>query len=223
MNIVPAILSENFEHVVHTLFRVEGLTKRVQIDICDGVFGLERTWLPKGTEELPHGFLYEFDVMVVDWKKYVPRCLSLGASRIVVHADTFNQKDIVALLDMVAKDRIMLGIAVSETVPIETHIELIDAFYEQYPHIFIQVMGIRRIGAQGQSFDRDVLSRIKKLKKLFPFLLIQVDGSMNQNTVVFAHDAGADTAIVGSYIFNGERSIRKSIDTLTALTAPKRK
>lgn len=222
MNIVPAILPENFEQVIDKLFRVEGLVKRVQIDICDGVFGLDRTWLPTGKEVLPHGFQYEFDVMVNDWKKYIPRCVELGATRIVAHVDSFADKDIIPLVDMVAPAGILLGISVSNDIDLDLHIDKIQKIHEQYPHVFIQVMGIRKIGAQGQDFDREVLRRIKILKKTFSYLLIQVDGSMNENTVVLVHDAGADTAVVGSYIF-GRGAIRKSYETLKSITAPKRK
>lgn len=222
MNIVPAILPENFEQVIDKLFRIEGLVKRVQIDICDGVVGIERTWLPKGNEVLPHGFLYEFDMMVTDWKKYIPMVIALGATRVVAHVDTFSDKDIVMLLDMVAKEKILLGVAVSNTTDIDIHIEKIQKIYDQYSHIFIQVMGIRVIGAQGQEFDKEVLRRIKILKKVFSFLLIQVDGSMNENTVRLVQDAGADTVIVGSYIFGG-KGIRRSYEMLQAITAPKRK
>jgi ribulose-phosphate 3-epimerase len=223
MNIIPAILPENFEQVVDKLFRIEGLTKRVQIDVCDGVFGLERTWIPKGTEELPHGFQYEFDMMVVDWKNYIPKVIALGATRIVAHVDSFSDKDILSLLDCVEPERLMLGVAVSNTTSLEVHIDMIQKIYAQYPHVFIQVMGIRKIGAQGQVFDKEVVGRIRTLKKLFSYLSIQVDGSMNEDTVLKVEEAGADTVIVGSYIFGGARSIRKAIDTLKAITVPKRK
>jgi hypothetical protein len=42
MRITPAILPENFEQIVDKLFLLEGLCDRVQIDLCDGVFGLEK-------------------------------------------------------------------------------------------------------------------------------------------------------------------------------------
>ena len=99
MTITPAILPGSFEHLISDLFKLEGLCNRVQIDICDGVFGLEKTWLPYEEKELPHGFSYEFDMMVRDWRKYLPRVIALGATRVVMHIDKSTDEDI---RDMVA-------------------------------------------------------------------------------------------------------------------------
>jgi pentose-5-phosphate-3-epimerase len=59
MRITPAVLPHTFDEITEKLSRVEGLATRVQIDICDGVFGREKTWMPAGTEILPEGFDYD--------------------------------------------------------------------------------------------------------------------------------------------------------------------
>jgi hypothetical protein len=45
MQITPAVLPHTFNEITDKLSRIEGLATRVQIDICDGVFGREKTWL----------------------------------------------------------------------------------------------------------------------------------------------------------------------------------
>ena len=96
MRITPAVLPHTFDDIKEKLSRVDGLATRVQVDICDGIFGREKTWSPTGTETLPSGFTYEFDIMVNDWKTVLSNCLLLSPSYVVMHVDQFNEEDMKA-------------------------------------------------------------------------------------------------------------------------------
>ena len=80
MQVTPAILPKSFEEISDKLDRLSGFAIRIQIDLCDGKMGRELTWLPEGNEVLPNKdtIEYECDLMVIDWRTYVPRVLSLG-------------------------------------------------------------------------------------------------------------------------------------------------
>lgn len=213
MTITPAILPENFEQVVDKLFLFEGLSKRVQIDLCDGVFGLEKTWLPYEEKELPHGFSYEFDLMVTDWRKYLARVLSLGVSRVVMHIDDMTDADIAELIDITKTESLTLGLSVSNSYDIYTFTSRVKEIVTVYQKVFVQVMGIKNIGAQGQPFDAHVLERIEIIAKECKHIEIQVDGSMNPETILEVKRAGATCAVVGSYLFkNGD--VKKTLEKL---------
>lgn len=201
MNIIPAILPHNFEEIIEKCARVEGLVSNVQIDVCDGIFGREKTWMPTGMEVLPAGFSYEFDLMIDDWRKYTLHCLTLGAKSIVSHVDMFVDGDMETLVGMVAPHSAHLGIAVSNDKSLDFHADMIRKAKALYPHVFIQVMGIKNIGEQGQLFDEDTPGRVKALKQQFGEVMIQVDGGMKIETIKIVKDAGAENAVVGSYIF----------------------
>lgn len=202
MNIVPAILPHSFEEVTEKLSRVENLATSVQIDLCDGIFGREKTWLPEGTETLPAGFTYEFDIMLEDWKLSTMHAITIGAKRIVAHVDLFTDEDIQTLISIVGPRSTTLGVSVSNDKSLEFHADMIRKIRALYPDIFIQVMGIRHIGEQGQFFDEECVMRVKTLKQTFGDLKIQVDGGMKLETVKAVVDAGAETVVVGSYIFS---------------------
>ncbi len=204
MQVTPAILPKNFDEIIEKLSLLEYSTSLVQIDLCDGEFGLLKTWLPEGGEQLPNDYDYEFDIMMMDWKTYVKRAIDLGAARIGAHVDHFSEGDAHELVDILEHTGIALGISVSNNVPLEDHINFVKFFEEGYGNVFIQVMGIRDIGAQGQAFDESVLQRIVELKEWCPNLYLQVDGSMNDATAQKVKDAGADIVISGSYIFGAE-------------------
>ena len=213
MTITPAILPENFEQIVDKLFILEGLCDRVQIDLCDGVFGLEKTWLPYEEDSLPEGFKYEFDLMVVDWRKYLSRSVALGAVRVIVHVDHHSESDIREMVEVVSSHNIHLGLSVSNDFSIEKFATLVNTVSAQYSKLFIQVMGIKHIGAQGQPFDESVISRIEYLHKECKQLEIQVDGSMNPETILKVKNAGADCAVVGSYLFK-MGAVKKTLERL---------
>jgi len=55
---------------------------------------------------------------------------------------------------------------------------------------FVQLMGIRRIGYQGEPFDERVLERIKILKAKYPELVLSVDGAVSADTAPILIKAG---------------------------------
>lgn len=203
MIITPAILPANFTELNAKLFMLEGVCERVQIDLCDGVFGLEKTWLPyKDDEYLPTGFAYEFDLMVQDWRKFLPRIIALGATRVVIHIDEFSDDDIAELIEMVRPHLIYLGLCVSNDKNVPQFAARVRMIETSYSKVFIQVMGITRIGAQGQPFDLGVPKRVEYLREACRHIDIQVDGSMNPETMLIVKNRGAMCVIVGSYFFS---------------------
>ena len=46
----------------------------MQVDLCDGVFGKVKTFLPEEKLYFPPEFEYEFDVMMFAWQDYIPVC-----------------------------------------------------------------------------------------------------------------------------------------------------
>ena len=218
MIIVPAVFEQSFEGVVHELFMFEGLSDRVQIDICDGIFGMEKTWLPYQEKELPHGFSYEFDLMVKDWRKYLPRVIALGAKRVIMHIDDFSEEDIHDMVSIFKQHKVTLGLAVSNDKNVPAFASNVKAIDIEYQKVFIQVMGIEHIGIQGQPFDETCLRRIMYLKDMCKHVPIQVDGAMDGETILKVKNRGATCAVVGSYLYrkgDSHEKVKKKFDKLT--------
>lgn len=213
MNITPAILPHSFEEITEKLSRLEGLVTRVQIDLCDGVFGREKTWLPTGTEALPTEFSYEFDIMMNHWSVYVPYAISIGATCIVAHMDMFSDEDITNLVAMVTPRNIALGIAVSNDKSVDFHADMVRKTQALYPNVFIQIMGINKIGEQGQFFNEETPERVKEMKKRFGEMKVQVDGGIKLDSAKKLSEVGTDTIVVGSYIF-GHDDVGASLEEL---------
>lgn len=201
MNITPAILPHSYEEITEKLSRIEQLVPKVQIDLCDGIFGREKTWIPDGTSKLPDIVAYEFDIMVNDWKEVTQYAIDTGAMYIVSHVDFMSDEDLSMLVSMVSPRGIYLGVSVSNDKSVDFHADKIRTLQSLYSSVYIQVMGIRSIGEQGQFFDEEAPERVRALRQLFPTLSIQVDGAMTPETAKRVQECGADTAVVGSYLF----------------------
>lgn len=215
--IIPAILPEDFyeiEKKVRSVFRV---CPNIQIDICDGVYVPSRTWpfvikedkffadLMDERMGMPEweNVNYELDLMIKNPNKRFEEFVKLGPSRLIFHFRSFAKPEVAIdffeNLDPFYKNNIELGLAVSA----EEGLKGIESII---PHIhFIQVMGIKVIGVQGSPLDEEyfekVLAQISAIKKLYPEMLVSVDGSVSLNTKDALLEAGADRLVSGSAIF----------------------
>ncbi len=212
--IIPAILPQDFNDLRNSLAKVVGITKTVQIDMCDGVFVQSKTWpffkddyatidpIMNEEEGLPFwdSVNFEFDLMVQNAHEQFEFFTRLGAQRIIFHLEAEQNKEhfkeFLQGLDMYTRENISIGIAINTTTPTE----------ELAPFIsyvdFVQCMGIEHIGAQGEPFDERVLSQIKSLRSTYPELIISVDGSVNEHTALSLKEAGANRLVVGSALMN---------------------
>lgn len=211
--IIPAVLAENFSELNEKLSKFVNATKIVQIDICDGKFVPSISW-PMGRYDensvqsildeedgLPfwEDLNFEFDLMVLNAHKQFDFFARLGAKRIVFHIEAEEEKSFKEFLESIDpyfKENIDIGIAINTNTDInklEQFINFID---------FVQVMGIEKIGYQGEPFDEKVLSQIKSLKNKYPELVISVDGSVNENTAPLLIERGASRLVIGSALLN---------------------
>lgn len=212
MEIIPAILPKKFSEIEEKIELIKGISNIVQIDICDGKFVPTITWPYWKTDENFEAIIreergmpewesinYEFDLMIDnpnadDARKW----LSAGAEKIILHME--SSKDLNPVID-VLHGLVEIGIAIGNQTPIEDLKKYIDKIQ------YIQVMGIRKAGFQGQKFENGTLDKVKEIKNAFPNIKIQVDGGVNIDTAIILKDVGVDRVVVGSALFNSENIV----------------
>ena len=222
--IIPAVLPKSFDDLREHLERLQGAVKQVQVDIVDGHFAHNKTWPYKDSATFEkvlseeHGlplwetFDFEFDLMVSDPVERVMDYVHAGASRIIVHikaegAAAALQK----LADLKSDDygdySIKTGVALMCDMQPDILNDL-DGLYD-----FVQVMGIARVGHQGEPFDKRAIYLVERLRARWPHMHVQVDGGVSiENARVLAH-AGSERLIVGSAIFTAEDPVA-ALETL---------
>ena len=72
---------------------------------------------------------------------------------------------------------------------------------------FIQLMGIDRVGYQGQKFDEKVIEKIRATRVKYPDLPISIDGAVSLETAPMLIAAGANRLVIGSAIFESDNPI----------------
>ncbi len=219
-SVTPAIIVKNFKQLEDKIALVKDYCDFVQVDITDGKFTHNQTWPYIGdngeyaqlaTEEIGLPFWeevdYEFHLMVEKPEETVADWIKMGASRIIVQIESTEKMQ--EIIDQCKASSVEIGIALKPS----TDNELLAPFIE---HInCIQCMGNDELGRHGAPLDVEVLEKIKELREKYPEMNIAIDIGVHQETVGDLIDAGVDTLVAGSAIFDAE-NIEAAIRDLEA-------
>ena len=201
--IIPAIIAKTQEELDHAIHKVKGLTPRLQLDIMDGCFVPNQSL--DFDFQLPKKENYEAHLMVtnpLDWIQNHGHKVDL----ILVHIESCqNPQEIINQL----KEKKRIGFALNPETPLEKIIPFIE-YIDQ-----VLVMTVNP-GFYGSPFVPETLQKVQTLRKLKPHLDIEVDGSINNKTIIHAYENGANLFVSGSYIMNAKNP-RARIDKLLTL------
>ncbi len=219
--IIPAILPADFQELIDKVGLVKDAVKTIQIDVCDGQFTPQPTWpyrkhddffekLTTQEEGLPgwQDVNFEIDLMANKPEEKVEDWVSAGVSRIILHVE--SKGDVGKAIEML-KGRVEVGLALNE----ETAVKMIQdsRFKIQEGEVQgIQLMGIDRIGFQGQEFDAKVIEKVKEVRKIYPEVTISVDGGVSLDNAKQLIEAGADRLVVGSAIFESDNFLEAIVN-----------
>lgn len=221
MEIIPAILPKNFAELEEKIDLIRGISDIVQVDICDGKFVPTCTWPYWKKDENFEAILreergmpgwedidYEFDLMISNPTEDDARqWLSAGAKRVVLHfVSSPDLSAVIAVLDGLVE----IGIALDQKTPINTDASGLARYADKIQ--FIQLMGIRKAGFQGQPFMPETIERVRAAKAAFPNLAVTVDGGVSLDNALELKEAGADRLIVGSALFESDNIVETLAD-----------
>lgn len=213
--VVPAILPASAEELSGRLSRLPAGVRSVQIDVVDGIFAEPPTWpyaSRQARETLAQeagwlrdlgDFAYEIDLMVERPEETAGLWVAAGASRLVLHIESVH--DVPGLMRQLAReygyekgfapDLLSVGLALNpdtDTAALLPHLDSVD---------FVQFMGIKSIGRQGQPFDPGVVDKIRAFHKAHPDVPVQVDGGVSLESAPRLLSAGASRLVVGSALW----------------------
>jgi len=215
---------------------VKGIAKLVQIDVCDGRFVPSKSWPYVGdyenhfetiTEE-SEGFPFwdsmdfEVDLMIKNPEDSVEKWIKAGAKGIVLHIESSSK-----ILDLVKDIRktygyygdslvnVEIGIALNIDTPSEVLCDFLKPNTQGKTLAdFVQFMGIKKIGYQGQEFDEKVFDKISDLRKKYPDIKISVDGGVSFDNYQVLIKAGANKLVSGSAVYESE-NIKQAVEEMS--------
>ena len=190
VTIVPAILSADKQEYKSQIEKINAFTRRVQIDIADGIFTPNQTldithiWWPKTWSADLH-------LMVSKPSDYIETILKLHPDLCIFHAEA--TEELMPTFKTIKSAGIRVGLALlPSTYPgsVKQYIDMVD-------HVLIFA---GKLGMQGGQADMMHMEKIPLVRNMKPELEIGWDGGVNVSNVRALAHADLDVINVGSAI-----------------------
>lgn len=215
--IIPTVVPKSIDDIVAARKRYGAFAPTLHIDIVDGVFAPNTTWMIGPTEKLPDATTtkYEVHLMVQNPLQSGLNFARAGASRIIAHVEAFdNAERAREAFDMWTRAGAKeTGIAILLDTPLEEltfYLELCD---------FVHMMTIAKIGKQGFKFDERSIERVKEVHKRYPRITISTDGGETEENIDDLARAGATRFCVGSALMKAKDPRKEYARLISAASA----
>ena len=230
IEVIPAILPKDWNDLKEKFSLVADYASLVQVDIIDGKFTRSAPGWPYYKNGLDENFFkilreeegmpewektdFEVDLMVKNPEQVVKDWITAGAKRIVVHYESTDEETLRKIVSDMEKQfggmnhsllSPELGIAIEIDTPNDVLLPFIDSIG------FVQCMGIRDLGHQGEPFDELVIEKVDSLRREFPGVIISVDGGVNLDDAERLAHVGVNRLVIGSAIFESD-SVKQAIE-----------
>lgn len=192
--IIPAILSKDFADIKRKLDQVGEATKWVQLDIADGLLVPSHTWERSADlMEVTGKFKIEVHLMIEQPEHYIAEWWQV-ADRILIHPESTEK--LADIFAQVENRVVQMGLSLM----LDTPLKVVEPWLEKVS--LVQLMGIEKVGVQGEPLDERVLERVKTLRAMYPSVKISVDGGVTMDNAAALVAAGADYLVVGSALWH---------------------
>ena len=196
--ISPSVLNSDLADLRREVDRVAINADWIHLDVMDAHFVPNLTFgLPVIESVLRDGPLpADCHLMIADPDRWAPEYARAGAASVTFHLEAAREARALSLGIREAGARV--GVAVKPATHIERVVELIDVID------MILVMTVEP-GFGGQSFMTNMLPKVHQARALVDRadlpIWVQVDGGIDERTIVQAADAGADAFVAGSAVY----------------------
>lgn len=207
VEISTSILSVEKGNEAETFMLLEkSKTDYFHIDVMDGNFVKNNTieLMERYADSLKNITNIPLDIhlMVKDIKKYVDEFASCMPRNITFHIEaTENKEEAIQLIKYIKEQDCKVGIAVNPETDITEIYDLIPLVHN------VMIMTVEP-GKGGQTFITDMTKKIAKLKSYITDnnldTEIEVDGGINLDNIQEVKNAGADIAVVGTFLINSK-------------------
>lgn len=194
----PSILAADFVNIESELGRIS-TADFVHVDVMDNHFVPNLTFGPQMVERIQAVSPIPMDVhlMITEPERWAPGYAELGAYSVTFHAEATDEP--VALARRLRDIGARAGIAIKPGTRVDDYLELLAEFDQ------VLIMTVEP-GFGGQSFIAETMPKLTALRGAVRAsgvdVWLQVDGGITPETIITAAEAGADTFVAGSSVFN---------------------
>ena len=199
IRITPSILNADFSNLQSEIAKIATVSDLLHLDVMDNVFVPNFTFDFESASKIIKESSLPVDahLMVADVDQIAPAYAQAGCTSVTIHAEA--SKDISSTLRAIRKIGARSGLALKPATQIEDYLDFIDDV-----DMFL-IMTVEP-GFGGQKFLTDMMSKVSRTRAIIGSrpIWLQVDGGVSVETIEIAADAGADTFVAGSAVFNAQ-------------------
>ena len=197
IRITPSILNADFSRLDQEIESIAGVSDLIHLDVMDDIFVPNFTFDFEAASKIIQNSSIGVDahLMVADVDLIAVQYAEIGCASVTIHAEA--TKNIPQTLKNIrnAGSRSSLGIKPNTDISqYESIVDDVDMFL---------IMTVEP-GFGGQKFMENMMEKVRRTRKIIGDrpIWLQVDGGISMDTIQIALEAGADTFVVGSAVFN---------------------
>ncbi len=197
VRITPSILNADFSQLNSEIEKISRVADLLHLDVMDNVFVPNFTFDFEAASKIIKESTLAVDahLMVADVDEIAVQYAEIGCASVTIHAEATRNIGQTLKNIRAAGSRASLGIKPG------TEIDAYEEFVDQLDMFLIMTV---EPGFGGQKFMENMMSKVKRTRQIIGDrpIWLQVDGGVSMSTIEFALEAGADTFVVGSAVFN---------------------
>jgi ribulose-phosphate 3-epimerase len=197
IRITPSILNADFSRLAEEINRISGVSDLLHLDVMDNIFVPNFTFDFEAASAIIASSSLPVDahLMVADVDLIAIQYAEIGCASVTIHAEA--TANIPQTLKNIRKAGARSSLGIKPNTDISNYESIIDDV-----DMFL-IMTVEP-GFGGQSFMEDMMDKVRRTRQLIGSrpIWLQVDGGISIKTIDMALDAGADTFVVGSAVFN---------------------
>ncbi|CAB4529864.1 unannotated protein [freshwater metagenome] len=197
IRITPSILNADFSRLQEEIEKISPVSDLLHLDIMDNVFVPNFTFdFQKASEIISQSPIpVDSHLMVANVDEIAIQYAEAGSSSVTFHVEAAQN------ISKTIRSVKQLGARASIALKPGTQIEEYSEFLDLVDMVLIMTV---EPGFGGQKFMTDMMKKVSMTKHLIGDrpIWIQVDGGISLETIEIAREAGADTFVAGSAVFN---------------------
>lgn len=197
IRITPSILNADFSKLDQEIESIAGVSDLIHLDVMDDVFVPNFTFDFESASKIIANSSLGIDahLMVANVDEIAIQYAEIGCASVTIHAEATT--DIPTTLRNIRRAGARSSLGIKPNTDISQYADLIDDV-----DMFL-IMTVEP-GFGGQKFMENMMEKVRRTRKIIGDrpIWLQVDGGISMSTIQIALEAGADTFVVGSAVFN---------------------